>query len=142
MSNEKPTFARQMQIYGTPAQQQQKVTQKLGVNPNPNKISQQAKGATTQNKKIPVTQVDKKECTNFCRPTGINILPLRYSVARMGVKPLPTHLGANVTNVSLKNYKYTVRMINSGYLYLFIKRKSGKKEWVAYITNKKGQSKT
>lgn len=138
MSNEKPTFARQMQIYGTPAQQQQKVTQKLGVNPNPNKISQQAKGATTQNKKIPVTQVDKKECTNFCRPTGINILPLRYSVARMGVKPLPTHLGANVTNVSLKNYKYTVRMINSGYLYLFIKRKSGKKEWVAYITNKKG----
>lgn len=138
MSNEKPTFARQMQIYGTPAQQQQKVTQKLGVSPNANKISQQAKAATTQNKKIPVTQVDKKECTNFCRPTGVNILPLRYSVARMGVKPLPAQLGTNVTNVSLKHYKYTVRMINSGYLYLLIKRKSGKKEWIAYITNKKG----
>lgn len=138
MANDKPTFAKQMKKFGTPAQQEQKVVQKLGVSPNPSKISQQAAASTTQNNKIPVTQMSKKECTNFCRPTGINILPLKYSVARLGVKPLPAQLGANVTNVSLKEYKYTVRMIDSGYIYLLIKRKSGKKEWVAYITNKKG----
>lgn len=138
MANDKPTFAKQMKKFGTPAQQEQKVVQKLGVSPNPSKISQQAAASTTQNNKIPVTQMSKKECTNFCRPTGINILPLKYSVARLGVKPLPAQLGANVTNVPLKEYKYTVRMIDSGYIYLLIKRKSGKKEWVAYITNKKG----
>lgn len=138
MANDKPTFAKQMKKFGTPAQQEQKVVQKLGVSPNPSKISQQAAASTTQNNKIPVTQMSKKECTNFCRPTGINILPLKYSVARLGVKPLPVQLGANVTNVPLKEYKYTVRMIDSGYIYLLIKRKSGKKEWVAYITNKKG----
>ncbi|MBJ6351458.1 MULTISPECIES: T6SS effector BTH_I2691 family protein [unclassified Acinetobacter] len=138
MANDKPTFAKQMKKFGTPAQQEQKVVQKLGVSPNPSKISQQAAASTTQNNKIPVIQMSKKECTNFCRPTGINILPLKYSVARLGVKPLPAQLGANVTNVPLKEYKYTVRMIDSGYIYLLIKRKSGKKEWVAYITNKKG----
>ncbi|KQE93212.1 T6SS effector BTH_I2691 family protein [Acinetobacter lactucae] len=138
MANDKPIFAKQMKKFGTPAQQEQKVVQKLGVSPNPSKISQQAAASTTQNNKIPVTQMSKKECTNFCRPTGINILPLKYSVARLGVKPLPAQLGANVTNVPLKEYKYTVRMIDSGYIYLLIKRKSGKKEWVAYITNKKG----
>lgn len=138
MANDKPTFAKQMKKFGTPAQQEQKVVQKLGVSPNPSKISQQAAASTTQNNKIPVTQMSKKECTNFCRPTGINILPLKYSVARLGVKPLPAQLGANVTNVPLKEYKYTVRMIDSGYIYLLIKRKSGEKEWVAYITNKKG----
>lgn len=138
MANDKPTFAKQMKKFGTPAQQEQKVVQKLGVSPNPSKISQQAAASTTQNNKIPVTQVSKKECTNFCRPTGINILPLKYSVARLGVKPLPAQLGGNVTNVPLKEYKYTIRMIDSGYIYLLIKRKSGKKEWVAYITNKKG----
>ncbi|WP_151790331.1 T6SS effector BTH_I2691 family protein [Acinetobacter junii] len=138
MANDKPTFAKQMKKFGTPAQQEQKVVQKLGVSPNPSKISQQAAASTTQNNKIPVTQVSKKECTNFCRPTGINILPLKYSVARLGVKSLPAQLGANVTNVPLKEYKYTVRMIDSGYIYLLIKRKSEKKEWVAYITNKKG----
>ncbi|EMK0759034.1 hypothetical protein ACEZKA_001849 [Acinetobacter baumannii] len=138
MANDKPTFAKQMKKFGTPAQQEQKVVQKLGVSPNPSKISQQAATSTTQNNKIPVTQMSKKECTNFCRPTGINILPLKYSVARLGVKPLPAQLGGNVTNVPLKEYKYTVRMIDSGYIYLLIKRKSGKKEWVAYITNKKG----
>ncbi|MDC5646637.1 hypothetical protein OIN78_11110 [Acinetobacter baumannii] len=138
MANDKPTFAKQMKKFGTPAQQEQKVVQKLGVSPNPSKISQQAAVSTTQNNKIPVTQMSKKECTNFCRPTGINILPLKYSVARLGVKPLPAQLGGNVTNVPLKEYKYTVRMIDSGYIYLLIKRKSGKKEWVAYITNKKG----
>ncbi|HCQ9868214.1 TPA: hypothetical protein OMQ61_002659 [Acinetobacter baumannii] len=138
MANDKPTFAKQMKKFGTPAQQEQKVVQKLGVSPNPSKISQQAAASTTQNNKIPVTQMSKKECTNFCRPTGINILPLKYSVARLGVKPLPAQLGGNVTNVPLKEYKYTVRMIDSGYIYLLIKRKSGKKEWVAYITNKKG----
>ncbi|MDV7661784.1 T6SS effector BTH_I2691 family protein [Acinetobacter baumannii] len=138
MANNKPTFAKQMKKFGTPAQQEQKVVQKLGVSPNPSKISQQAAVSTTQNNKIPVTQMSKKECTNFCRPTGINILPLKYSVARLGVKPLPAQLGGNVTNVPLKEYKYTVRMIDSGYIYLLIKRKSGKKEWVAYITNKKG----
>ncbi|MCG9512324.1 hypothetical protein MCL32_11945 [Acinetobacter pittii] len=138
MANDKPTFAKQMKKFGTPAQQEQKVVQKLGVSPNPSKISQQAAASTTQNNKIPVTQMSKKECTNFCRPTGINILPLKYSVARLGLKPLPAQLGANVTNVPLKEYKYTVRMIDSGYIYLLIKRKSGKKEWVAYITNKKG----
>lgn len=138
MANDKPTFAKQMKKFGTPAQQEQKVVQKLGVSPNPSKISQQAAASTTQNNKIPVTQMSKKECTNFCRPTGINILPLKYSVARLGVKPLPAQLGGNVTNVPLKEYKYTIRMIDSGYIYLLIKRKSGKKEWVAYITNKKG----
>ncbi|KXZ63783.1 hypothetical protein AVENLUH5627_03229 [Acinetobacter venetianus] len=138
MTNDKPTFANNIKKFGTVDQQQKKLTQTLGVSPNPSKISQQAAASTTQNNKIPVTQVAKKECTNFCRPTGINILPLKYSVARLGVKPLPAQLGANVTNVVLKEYKYTVRMIDSGYIYLLIKRKSGKKEWVAYITNKKG----
>lgn len=138
MANDKPTFANNMTKFGTVDQQQKKLTKTLGVSPNPSKISQQAAASTTQNNKIPVTQVAKKECTNFCRPTGINILPLKYSVARLGVKPLPAQLGSNVTNVPLKEYKYTVRMIDSGYIYLLIKRKSGKKEWVAYITNKKG----
>lgn len=138
MANDKPTFANNIKKFGTVDQQQKKLTQTLGVSPNPSKISQQAAASTTQNNKIPVAQVAKKECTNFCRPTGINLLPLKYSVARVGGKPLPAQLGTNVTNVPLKEYKYTVRMIDSGYIYLLIKRKSGKKEWVAYITNKKG----
>ena len=138
MANDKPTFANNIKKFGTVDQQQKKLTKTLGVSPNPSKISQQAAASTTQNKKIPVTQVSDKPCPNFCRPTGINILPLKYSVARVGGKPLPAQLGINVTNVPLKEYKYTVRMIDSGYIYLLIKRKSGKKEWVAYITNKKG----
>lgn len=138
MANDKSTFANNISKFGTPVQQEQKVTQKLGVSPNPSKISQQAAASTTQNNKIPVTQMPKKECSNFCRPTGINILPLKYSVTRLGAKPLPAQLGANVTNIPLREYKYAVQMIDSGYIYLLIKRKSAKKEWVAYITNKKG----
>ena len=117
MANDKPTFANNIKKFGTVDQQQKKLTKTLGVSPNPSKISQQAAASTTQNKKIPVTQVSDKPCPNFCRPTGINILPLKYSVARVGGKPLPAQLGINVTNVPLKEYKYTVRMIDSGYIY-------------------------
>ena len=73
MANDKPTFANNIKKFGTVDQQQKKLTKTLGVSPNPSKISQQAAASTTQNKKIPVTQVSIFFIfvmkTNYCHYT-------------------------------------------------------------------------
>ena len=77
-----------------------------------------------------------KECTNFCRESGFSILPLIYSARQYVKHSLPVNLGKNVSDtIKLKKSKYTVSMINNGFIYLYFKRK-GKVEWKGYITKK------
>ena len=78
-----------------------------------------------------------KECTNFCRESGFSILPLIYSARQYVKHSLPVNLGKNVSDtIKLKKSKYTVSMINNGFIYLYFKRK-GKVEWKGYITKKR-----
>ncbi|WP_245668213.1 T6SS effector BTH_I2691 family protein [Acinetobacter gandensis] len=98
-----------------------------------------------KNSKIPIQSIhsnkqnitakqNAKECSNFCRESGFSFLPLRYSVASLGVSTLPSNLGKNVSDgIKLSNHKYTVSIIKNGYIYLYFKRK-GKPEWKGYIT--------
>lgn len=102
-----------------------------------NAISKSTNTTVASNKQnIDVSQASKK-CPNFCRETGFTILPVRYAVSDRAVKSLPASLGKNVTNVALTKHKYTVAMLNRGYIYLFFKR-NGKPEWKGYISNNKG----
>lgn len=94
-------------------------------------------GSIPNNKQSSSAQQNGKKCSNFCREKGFHILPLRYSVAE-NPPALSKSLGKNVTNISLSKHKYTVEMVNSGYIYALVKRESGPMLWSGYIVNKQG----
>lgn len=95
-------------------------------------------GVDTNKKNAPAIQ-NAKTCSNFCRKTGFNILPLRYSVILGKKAPvLPNNLGKNVKDIQLNNSSYIVEMVNSGYIYCLVKRKKGTLEWLAYKVTTKG----
>ena len=82
------------------------------------------KGQTTSSQQCSVVVQNGKKCPNFCREEGFFILPVRYSVATTvnTVKALPKNLGQNVSQIGLTKHKYTIQMIDRGYIYVFFKR--------------------
>ncbi len=79
---------------------------------------------------------NKANC-NFCRKSGLQILPLRYTVTQSKAPQLPQLLGKNVKDVPLSYSKYTTEMVDTGYIYAMIKRKKGF-EWMGYIVTPLG----
>ncbi|POR53588.1 hypothetical protein B0G62_103160 [Paraburkholderia eburnea] len=76
----------------------------------------------------------------FCDKHGLPILPVRYAIARAdkGNAPkLTAPFGAGVTSIDLpaKNAHYTLRLLRSGYLYVFDERRN---EWSGYVVNPQG----
>ncbi|KYQ85329.1 hypothetical protein AWW72_05050 [Acinetobacter sp. NRRL B-65365] len=101
-------------------------------------IAKSAKQATAANVQNNSAGQAQKECSNFCRKTGFNILPLRYTVVRGTVPALPATLGKNVKEIQLSHFKYAVEMIDTGYIYRLVKRASGALEWAGYLVTPKG----
>lgn len=104
-----------------------------------NPISDKIKGQTTSSQQCSVVAQNGQKCPNFCREEGFFILPVRYSVVTEAntVKALPKNLGQNVSQIGLTKHKYTVKMIDKGYIYVFFKR-GNELLWKGYITNVQG----
>jgi len=76
----------------------------------------------------------------FCDKKGLPILPLRYAVARVDIQHAPklqAPFGQGVQEIALpeKEAHYTLRLLRSGYLYMFDERRG---EWTAYVTTNEG----
>ncbi|MHA3981802.1 T6SS effector BTH_I2691 family protein [Acinetobacter venetianus] len=99
------------------------------------KSAKQSTAANIQNNSAGQVQ---KECSNFCRKMGFNILPLRYTVVTSTAPALPATLGKNVKEIQLSHFKYAVEMIDTGYIYRLVKRASGALEWAGYLVTPKG----
>jgi hypothetical protein len=99
------------------------------------KSAKQSTAANMQNSSAGQTQ---KECSNFCRKKGFNILPLRYTVVKDNPPALPATLGKNVKDIQLSHLKYAVEMIDTGYIYRLVKRTSGALEWAGYKVTPNG----
>lgn len=101
------------------------------------KIGKSSKQSTPANVQNNSPGQSQKECS-FCRKTGFNILPLRYTVVRGNAPALPATLGKNVKDIQLSHFKYAVEMIDTGYIYRLVKRVSGALEWAGYLVTPKG----
>ncbi|EKU58215.1 hypothetical protein ACINWC323_1081 [Acinetobacter sp. WC-323] len=101
-------------------------------------VSKSAKQSTAANVQNNSAGQAQKECSNFCRKTGFNILPLRYTVVSNAAPALPATLGKNVKEIQLSHFKYAVEMIDTGYIYRLVKRASGALEWAGYLVTPKG----
>lgn len=101
-------------------------------------VSKSAKQSTAANVQNNSAGQAQKECSNFCRKTGFNILPLRYTVVSSSAPALPATLGKNVKEIQLSHFKYAVEMIDTGYIYSLVKRASGALEWAGYLVTPKG----
>jgi len=76
----------------------------------------------------------------FCDKKGLPILPLRYAVARADIPHAPklqAPFGQGVEDIALpeKEAHYTLRLLRSGYLYVFDERRG---EWTAYVVTGEG----
>ena len=101
-------------------------------------IAKSAKQSTAANMQNSSAGQAQKECSNFCRKKGFNILPLRYTVVKDNPPALPPTLGKNVKDIQLSHLKYAVEMINTGYIYRLVKRTSGALEWAGYKVTPNG----
>ncbi|MFH3693225.1 T6SS effector BTH_I2691 family protein [Acinetobacter baumannii] len=101
-------------------------------------IAKSAKQSTAANMQNSSAGQAEKECSNFCRKKGFNILPLRYTVVKDNPPALPPTLGKNVKDIQLSHLKYAVEMINTGYIYRLVKRTSGALEWAGYKVTPNG----
>jgi hypothetical protein len=89
----------------------------------------------------------EKVFCDFCKGTGLNILPLRYAVlgsdnaqALAELPVLQSHLGENVVDVALESgkTKYVVRPIRRGYIYILLKKQPGVHQWMGYAATDDG----
>jgi hypothetical protein len=101
-------------------------------------IAKSAKQSTAANMQNSSAGQAQKECSNFCRKKGFNILPVRYTVVKDDPPALPATLGKNVKDIQLSHLKYAVEMINTGYIYRLVKRTSGALEWAGYKVTPNG----
>ncbi len=101
-------------------------------------IAKSVKQSTPANVQNNSPGQSQKECSNFCRKAGFNILPLRYTVVHGAAPALPATLGKNVKEIQLSHFKYAVEMINTGYIYRLVKRASGALEWAGYKVTPNG----
>lgn len=68
------------------------------------------------------TNPQDPSCPN-CNKTGLAILPVRYAVVPNDIPgDIPAPLGNKVTNVKLAHYKYALRTLRQGYVYLYYER--------------------
>ncbi|WPP68865.1 T6SS effector BTH_I2691 family protein [Acinetobacter pittii] len=101
-------------------------------------IAKSAKQSTAANMQNSSAGQAQKECSNFCRKKGFNILPVRYTVVKDNPPALPASLGKNVKDIQLSHLKYAVEMIDTGYIYRLVKRTSGALEWAGYKVTPNG----
>lgn len=83
---------------------------------------------------------DNPECPN-CNKSGLAILPVRYAVVPNGVDAdLPESLGRSVRKVELKNYKYAMRTLRQGFVYLFYEKhaRGSNVKWEVYSVSNAG----
>jgi hypothetical protein len=77
----------------------------------------------------------------FCDKKGLPILPLRHAVARadtaVTMPKLQAPFGQGVSDIPLPGDEahYTLRLLRSGYLYVFDERRG---EWTAYVVTRQG----
>ncbi|WP_137927350.1 T6SS effector BTH_I2691 family protein [Cupriavidus sp. 2SB] len=89
---------------------------------------------------LPGQMGGRKHC-RFCKPKGYTFLPLRYAVvcnAPASQWPdLASTLGANVTDKTVGESRYAVRLLREGYLYVLVERKRGP-QWQGYAVTPGG----
>ena len=130
MGGDKEAFARKKE-------EERNQSQTKAVVAGANTITMVAQTATPNNKQTAEAKNSGKTCPNFCRNKGFHILPVRYTVSTVAPALLDT-LGKNVKEIPLSNFKYTVEMVNTGYIYSLVKRAKGPQIWSGYIVNDKG----
>lgn len=69
-----------------------------------------------------MANTSKPDCPN-CNKSGLAILPVRYAVVPLEANTsLPEPLGNKVKEVKLSHYKYALRTLRQGFLYLFYEK--------------------
>lgn len=79
-------------------------------------------------------------CPN-CNKSGLAILPVRYAVVPLEANAsLPEPLGNKVTSVKLKHYKYALRTLRQGFVYLFYEKhaRGSNIKWEIYSVSPAG----
>lgn len=115
-----------------------KVAKNINKKIEESEIAKSAKQSTAANMQNSSAGQAQKECSNFCRKKGFNILPVRYTVVKDNPPALPGSLGKNVKDIQLSHLKYAVEMIDTGYIYRLVKRTSGALEWAGYKVTPNG----
>ncbi|MFX7621274.1 toxin VasX, partial [Acinetobacter baumannii] len=68
------------------------------------------------------TNPQHPDCRN-CNKDGLAILPVRYAVVPLNIPgDIPAPLGNKVNSTALTNYKYVLRTLRAGFVYLFYER--------------------
>lgn len=88
------------------------------------------------------TQTPNANFCEQCKATGLPIMPVRYAVAPVAVKPaLPGWVsGDKVKSVALGDkFHYVLRTLRTGYVYLYYdKNARGKQQWECYSVGQDG----
>jgi hypothetical protein len=86
------------------------------------------------------TNSNNPDCPN-CNKSGLTILPVRYAVVPQNVDAtLPEPLGNKVKDVKLAHYKYALRTLRQGFIYLFYEKhaRGSHIKWEAYSVSATG----
>ncbi|WP_370682137.1 T6SS effector BTH_I2691 family protein [Comamonas sp. GB3 AK4-5] len=90
----------------------------------------------------PAPAADAGNSCDQCKATGLSILPVRYAVAPVAIKPaLPGWVsGDKVKSVALgSEFHYVLRTLRSGFVYLFYEKNArGSKLWECYVVGADG----
>lgn len=84
----------------------------------------------------------KKDCP-FCHAEDDSffLFPTRYAIAKkadMQAVSLPAQLNSYVGDKSIAYSKYTLKYLNTGYLYAFVEYENGATRWLGYRVNEEG----
>lgn len=89
---------------------------------------------------MPCTNPQNPNCPN-CNKSGLAILPVRYAVVPQTIDAaLPAPLGNKVADVKLTQYKYALRTLREGYLYVFHEKhpRGSQITWEVYSVSEAG----
>ncbi|AYR26417.1 T6SS effector BTH_I2691 family protein [Herbaspirillum rubrisubalbicans] len=87
------------------------------------------------------TNPQNPDCRN-CNKDGLAILLARYAVVPLNIPgDVPAPLGNKVTGTALTNYKYVLRTLRAGFVYLFYERHPSNItiKWEAYAVSPEGR---
>ncbi|WP_277560762.1 T6SS effector BTH_I2691 family protein [Acinetobacter beijerinckii] len=84
----------------------------------------------------------KKDCP-FCHAEDDSffLFPTRYAIAKKAdtqAVSLPAHLNSYVGDKTIAYSKYTLKYLNTGYLYAFVEYENGATRWLGYRVNEEG----
>lgn len=84
----------------------------------------------------------KKDCP-FCHAEDDSffLFPTRYAIAKKAdtqAVSLPAHLNSYVGDKAITYSKYTLKYLNTGYLYAFVEYENGATRWLGYRVNEEG----